>query len=200
MTNERFSIGRIIVFIVLSIAVILSLMPGTLAYLRFGLESHTIVVLIGTSPIIIAVAIIYIMYATAPPESGVVRQERKTESFDVFLPIERKMTPDEFFLMRKKHGTVDQDLNFPGVYVLLNETKKMHYVGQSATVADRVNLHFTGKGKGDVYADYKYGDRFVIRLIRLKKSGYGTLNDLESEMIRRYDAFGTGYNKTRGNK
>jgi len=37
-------------------------------------------------------------------------------------------------------------------------------------------------------------------LIRLKKSGYGTLNNLESEMIRRYDAFGTGYNKTRGNK
>ena len=69
-----------------------------------------------------------------------------------------------------------------------------------AEVLNRVNSHFTGKGNGDVYADYKYGDYFTIKMIALDKSGYTSLNELERNTIMTYDAFASGYNKTRGNR
>ena len=64
---------------------------------------------------------------------------------------------------------------------------------------DRVNTHFTGRGNGDVYADYKYGDVFTIKMIALDRSGFSTLNELERYTISYYDAYHKGYNKTRGN-
>jgi len=117
-----------------------------------------------------------------------------------------EMTPEEFFEMRKKSfggrglPSFAQNYNFSGVYIIYNSTKKMYYVGQTHKIFDRVNAHFTGKGNGDVYADYKYGDKFTIKMISLKNSGFKTLNALERNTIMTYDAFATGYNKTRGNK
>jgi excinuclease UvrABC nuclease subunit len=52
-----------------------------------------------------------------------------------------------------------------GVYILNNVTKGMYYIGQAKSIFDRVNQHFTGKGNGDVYADYKYGSVFTITLV-----------------------------------
>lgn len=115
-----------------------------------------------------------------------------------------KMTPEEFMKMRNERicGRSKYALsqNFAGVYVLHNETKDMFYVGQGKEVLNRVNSHFTGKGNGDVYADYKYGDNFAISIISLEGSGYDTLNELERDTISCYDAFRKGYNKTRGNR
>lgn len=119
---------------------------------------------------------------------------------------ELEITPDEFFDIRKasfgRRGRPSYTLtkNFAGVYILHNKTKNMYYVGQGKEVLNRVNSHFTGKGNGDVYADYKYGDVFTIRMIGLAESGYATLNDLERDTILTYDAFAKGYNKTRGNR
>ena len=92
-----------------------------------------------------------------------------------------------------------KDKQFPGVYILYNKTKNMYYVGQAQYIFDRVNAHFTGKGNGDVYADYKYGDEFTIKMISLEESGYSSLNELERHTIMTYNAFSKGYNKTRGN-
>lgn len=92
-----------------------------------------------------------------------------------------------------------KDKQFPGVYILFNKTKNMYYVGQAQYIFDRVNGHFTGKGNGDVYADYKYGDEFIIKMISLEKSEYSSLNELERHTIMTYNAFSKGYNKTRGN-
>lgn len=86
-----------------------------------------------------------------------------------------EVTPYEFFKIRntnsignrKKH--ISTQFDFAGVYILYNHTKKMYYVGQGKRVFQRVNSHFTGHGNGDVYADYKYGDRFTIKMIALKK-------------------------------
>lgn len=117
-----------------------------------------------------------------------------------------EMTPEEFFIMRKKsfggrgRPSYALTLNFAGVYILFNSTKNMYYVGQGKEVLNRVNAHFTGKGNGDVYADYKFGDKFTIKIIALEKSGYATLNELERNTIITYDAFASGYNKTRGNR
>lgn len=114
------------------------------------------------------------------------------------------MTPDEFLKMRNAkifgRGKYSLKKNFAGVYVLHNTSKDMYYVGQAKEVLNRVNNHFTGSGNGDVYADYKYGDKFIISIIALDMSGYDNLNDLERDTISVYDAYNKGYNKTRGNR
>ena len=51
-----------------------------------------------------------------------------------------------------------------------------------------------------MYADYKYGDEFSIRIIPFQGSGYDSINALEKDTISTYNAFAKGYNKTRGNK
>ncbi len=114
-------------------------------------------------------------------------------------------TPEEFFDLRnfsfggKNKPKYTLTKNFAGVYIIYNKTKDMYYIGQSLKILNRVNNHFTGKGNGDVYADYKYGDKFTIKMIALDKSGYDSLNALERDIINKYDAFSKGYNKTKGN-
>lgn len=116
-----------------------------------------------------------------------------------------EMTPEEFLKMRKAsfdkhHSSYAMKKNFAGVYILFNQSKNMYYVGQGKQVFNRVNAHFTGKGNGDVYADYKYGDKFTIKMIALENSGFSTLNELERNTISRYNSYYKGYNKTRGNR
>lgn len=106
-----------------------------------------------------------------------------------------EITPEDFFDLRKN---INNDL--PGVYIIHNINNGMYYVGQSVHLYNRVNQHFTGHGNGDVYADYKRGgDKFTIKLIKLKNSGYTNLDKLEKDMITKYDALNSGYNKTQGN-
>lgn len=117
-----------------------------------------------------------------------------------------EITPEEFFKIRnssnggrgRKHISTEYD--FPDVYIIYNHTQDMYYVGQGRKVFQRVNNHFTGHGNGDVYADYKYGDDFIIKMIALEKSGFKTLNELERNTIMTYNAYSRGYNKTKGNK
>lgn len=117
-----------------------------------------------------------------------------------------ELNPQEFFELReqtfgeKYNRRRYKKLNFEGVYVLYNSTKNKYYVGQGKRILDRVNMHFTGKGNGDVYADYKYGDNFTIKMIGLKHSGYKSLNALERDTIEVFNAQATGYNKTKGNR
>lgn len=87
-----------------------------------------------------------------------------------------------------------------GVYIIYNQTKNMYYVGQAKRLFFRVKQHFTGRGNGDVYADYKYGDSFLIRLVTLRESGYDDLDRLERDLIAKYHAYSHGYNKTAGNQ
>ncbi len=116
-----------------------------------------------------------------------------------------EMTPNQFFRMRNAHERkqrrhISKKYDFPGVYILYNKKKNKYYVGQASSVLQRINQHLTGHGNGDVYADYKYGDRFTITAIRLRGSGFSTLNDLERNTIEVYNAYSEGYNKTRGNR
>ncbi len=117
-----------------------------------------------------------------------------------------EVTPEEFFRIRNTKQALNNRKNvstskdFEGIYIIFNHSKNMYYVGQSKRVIQRVNSHFTGKGNGDVYADYKYGDHFTISMIALAKSGFSTLNELERNAIKTYSAYSNGYNKTRGNR
>lgn len=116
------------------------------------------------------------------------------------------LTPEEFFKLRnasyggrgRKH--ISNDFDFSGVYILYNRAKDKYYVGQGKKLFQRVNHHFTGYGNGAVYADYKNGDAFTIKLISLKNSGFSSLNELERNYIRLYHGYSKGYNKTRGNQ
>ena len=110
------------------------------------------------------------------------------------------MTPQQFMRLRSSPG-FPQYLNVLGIYILHNVDKDKNYVGQSQRVLTRVYQHFTGNGgNADVYADYKYHDRFEISIARFEGSGYSTLNEMEQEAISAYNAYTKGYNKTRGNK
>ncbi len=117
-----------------------------------------------------------------------------------------EMTPKEFFNMRnttlggKGNPKIALAHDFTGVYILFNKSKNMYYVGQSVKVISRVNAHLTGKGNGDVYADYKYGDEFTIKMIGLTESSFSSLNELERKTILTYDGYSKGYNKNRGNR
>ena len=134
------------------------------------------------------------------------KEEKIYKQIDELANNVSEMTPEEFMEMRRYsfggRGRPSYALtkNFAGVYILFNESKNMYYVGQGKQVLNRVNAHFTGKGNGDVYADYKYGDSFKIRMIALENSGFDTLNELERYTISRFDAYSHGYNKTRGNR
>ena len=110
----------------------------------------------------------------------------------------------EFFKLRntKKRDNksyISKDYGYTGVYVLHNENADRYYIGQAKNVMNRVNSHFTGRGNGDVYADYIYGDRFTIQMISLQTSGYNNLDELEQKMMQAYNAYDKSYNHNRGN-
>lgn len=149
--------------------------------------------------IMIAIALFSFLFRVAKSADAKSRiKELKNNSIEV--------TPEQFFKIRNtKHATkgrknVSTDKDFEGIYIIFNHSKNMYYVGQSKRVLQRVNNHFTGKGNGDVYADYKYGNQFTITMIGLENSGFSTLNELERNAIATYSAYSKGYNKTRGNK
>lgn len=60
----------------------------------------------------------------------------------------------------------------------------MSYGGQSTTVFDRVHNHLTGKGNGDVYADYRNGKQIFIQFFPCELA---ELNDTEREVIASLD-------------
>ena len=121
------------------------------------------------------------------------RQKSKKEAD--FLAEIKAISPSEFFGLK---DSVNGDLL--GAYIIYNSSKNMYYVGQAKRVFFRINQHFTGHGNGEVYADYKYGDEFEIKIVSLQKSGYYDLDKLEMDLINKYNAKECGYNKTSGNQ
>lgn len=91
-----------------------------------------------------------------------------------------------------------------GCYVIMIFEKPVHfgrfknydniYIGQSVNVCQRVHNHFCGKGKGDVYADIKYGMEAYVRIIPCKVK---KLNKMEKRLIEAFNATDS-YNKTKG--
>lgn len=117
------------------------------------------------------------------------------KNYNNFINDNTSLTPDEFFNIKNK-----QSGDVVGVYIIHNKTKNMYYIGQAKRLFFRLNRHFTGCGNGDVYADYKHGDDFTIQIIKLTESGYSDIDKLERDLIKKYDAYNSGYNKTNGNK
>ena len=68
------------------------------------------------------------------------------------------------------------------------------YIGQSVNICKRVHSHFNGKGKGDIYADIKYGKHAYVKFVPCPKED---MNKLEKELIVAFNAT-QSYNQTHG--
>lgn len=123
------------------------------------------------------------------------KEEQRKANLSRFVTLEKAITVKEFFEVYKKKKN-----DFVGCYVIHNTDKDLYYVGQSKRVLFRLNQHFTGHGNGDVYADYKYKNKFEIRVAVLSTSGYSNIDLLERELIEKYNAYEKGYNRNAGNK
>lgn len=135
------------------------------------------------------------------------RQKRRIRKI---LREETPLSAEEFeenWIVSSRRGDVDgyKYHEFPGCYVILIydlvpeegddfDRPSDVYVGQSLNVTERVHHHFTGFGKGDVYADRKAGRHVYVKLIPCDKEG---LNDLERALIEEYNAT-ESYNGTAG--
>lgn len=124
------------------------------------------------------------------------------ERFEALTDGNTLMRADDFLDLRGEliSSRILDESEFTSAYILHNETKDKCHVGQSVRVLSRINQHLTGRGNSDVYADYKNGDEFTAQAISLISSGHESLNDLERDAIHAYDAFDSGYNRTRGNR
>lgn len=103
------------------------------------------------------------------------------------------------FLMARRVPGLIQDGQGPGAYLIKNKASGEVYIGQSVNPIERVVAHFSGRGNGDVYADYKYGAPFTVRFYDLAGSGFRDLNELEFHLIRIYQSDMNGYNRRAGN-
>lgn len=94
---------------------------------------------------------------------------------------------EEFMAQRK---ALTQQGEITGIFIVHNATKDLYYVGQSAKAIDRAAIQFLGRGNCDVYADYKYGDSFNVRIVPLSESVYESLNELKRAAIQALEAAG----------
>ena len=92
---------------------------------------------------------------------------------------------EEFMSQRK---ALIQQGEVTGVFIVHNATKDLYYVGQSAKAIDRVALQFLGRGNCDVYADFRYGDSFDVRIVPLSGSCFESLTELKHSAIQALEA------------
>lgn len=128
------------------------------------------------------------------------QEKRKARKVRAIAKGVERLSPAQFFALRNSYKGHLQDFDFMGCYIIHNLRDGKYYIGQATHVPQRVNAHFTGKGNGDVYADYRYGHPFEIQLIDITTTTYRRLDDMERELIDAYDAHERGYNRKRGNK
>lgn len=149
-----------------------------------------------------ALAVLVILWIAArnTPKAKQARLRKKVKrgGFTYWEDYEKQWIIDEKERLGLKYN------DFSGCYVILIFEKPVHgkrfwgweniYVGQSVNVCQRVHNHFNGKGKGDVYADIKYGKFAYVRIVPVKAK---RLNDMETALIEAFSATDS-YNKTKG--
>ena len=87
---------------------------------------------------------------------------------------------EEFMSQRK---VLIQQGEVTGGFIINNVTKDLYYVGQSAKAIGRAALQFLVRGNCDVYADFRYGDSFDVRIVALPGSRYESLTELKRLVI-----------------
>ncbi len=118
--------------------------------------------------VIIIIVIIFVIGAILFAIYNIKEKAAQEQKIDEMLNQSITKSAHEFLdhynsLAKRRDGSI-VSMDSPGIYIILNKTKELYYVGQSKTVLKRVKCHFTGKGNGDVYADFKYNDQFEVTI------------------------------------
>ena len=128
------------------------------------------------------------------------RNRKRIKSSNIYESLWDWYSVQEFRRKTKK-GYTKYDFN--GVYVIHDLDFDMYYVGQSVNVIKRLRGHFNGQsskgGADDLNEALINGHNMEIALLRLKKSSFRDLDDMEAYFIDYFDAYHHGYNRTRGN-
>lgn len=113
-----------------------------------------------------------------------------------------KVTPEELLVLKNVKERAKQNIDSPpGIYIIHNYERNKYYIGQAESIFDRSYRHFIkGSGSAEVYEDYCSDHTFSISVIPLETTSFSTLNELEDNAIRAYNALvPSGYNKNPGN-
>ena len=120
------------------------------------------------------------------------------------LPMEIANFDDSFVPLKALSGIEYKKI--VGCYLIHNRENDRYYVGQSKDVMKRLKQHFRGTVPNNViFAQDYYSSEYEHKedLFEVKIVPCSTKDELdrkEREYIRRYDANGSGYNSTSGNK
>ena len=150
------------------------------------------ILFLQTTSIVLVLAILIVLHISLHPSLGSIIKHSNWISAERFLAMRN--------VRNKKNRLASEKYNVKGVYILHNRSKHKYYVGQAHKLLSRVNGHLTGKGNGNVYADFAYGDRFYVKFHRFRGKAFKTLNEMERYYITKYHAQEDGYNKTIGNR
>jgi len=82
-----------------------------------------------------------------------------------------------------------KQMDFEAVYTLHNKKKDIYYVGKSSAVLRKIRRHFEGYESESVYKDWKAGDDFTIKVLRLQDTEYENINQLETSIVKKYGVY-----------
>lgn len=152
---------------------------------------------------IILYAVLVILFAVLVVRISHRKERRVRQAAEKQKIISSEQFLEDWIVNEKKKLGYKYEV-FSGCYVIFIFEKPVHggnylnyddiYIGQSVNVTRRVHGHLTGKGKGDVYADLKYGRCAYVQMI---PCGRDEMNDLEKALIEEFHST-ESYNDTQG--
>lgn len=84
-----------------------------------------------------------------------------------------------------------QNTHYPGVYAIINKTKRKCYIGQADDLQNRLSIHQSKltKGKHDIQEmqkDYDSGDVFISQILAQTEKTNSFVGQYERRTIERY--------------
>ena len=77
-------------------------------------------------------------------------------------------------------------IDFQGAYIIHNHNKSKYYVGVADRVFRKLERIFNGYEQKQIYNDWKKGNKFTIRAVKLKDSGYSNNDELINALSKQY--------------
>lgn len=145
-------------------------------------------ILVGLIPFLLLLAVIamFVDRGKRPVKQDSQEQEGNTEGEIHALVKGTMMMTSEEFKHVWENGKRE---SVTGVYILHNMSKNSHFIGQSNKALHAVYDHFTGRGDTTVYRDYKNGDVWTVRIVRLVDSPYDNLDALEDYVVNLFGGY-----------
>ena len=100
-------------------------------------------------------------------------------SIQAFLELYDERTYD----IRNKQDDIKfmKTLDFKGLYLIKNLSKKKYYLGYGDKVFRKVDRHFKGYGNKEIYDDFKKGHTFVVSFGKYDADAYASIELYEKE-------------------